>query len=812
MKRNVKNDKVLKAITIGLAAMIAATSVPVTVLAEDTNNENSKSDPTPCEKAESESSSTESSCETAENTYVDAVNTIVNETTPAPVAEGDGSTPVSQEPTVPELFAPLYNAAQGTTVDENGNIIPAVDENGNPIPALVDENGDVITTNYDNAEDNLTGKENSANAFLEEANKNDKAADEAATEATQSVQAAEQVAETVVSAISTAQPKADSLVDVINDETSDKATVDKAYSDLDTLVNETESTVSTQKEAYARLKESYNKAINVLVASENAYKSALSSASGAVDSAKNNLELARADVDRLKTALGQVELEGHEKELEVAKAEDIVLKARSANWADQRELLISVLKNYIAPQNATNVNVDYTKGFNGQNSSTAILTYEIEEGGEKKTITEYYNYDRANRKVHAEDQWKDLGGSKDIVIYKRTADEYAADQRNLEYYGNFSDQVKNSTEFKNKVNSGVYDVFKYSIDGVTQYLTRDEIENGIKTPSEGLNFTKDENGKYSLNGIELTKIDQSTKDTPDAKVLTITTKDKTTDPELKEFVSNEMVQKYAEYNGKITRAERDIDAAEQKADNLKKTINNLQNKKRVTIFATTLKDKTIGGLLKTYLGDYLTDAEIKKIKTVDQAIDVLNGLLEQTDAQIAEAELVLKDIKGKRDELKEKLYPDVVDEDDDDDDDTSGGGDTTGGTYDLGTGLLTIPGYEIPPITLPTTPSGVAGVRAAASRPTGVLGVKAPETKAEKTIANKTVVKPAAKKTVAQKGKKIADPETPLAATPFVDEDGMKIPWIWLLIIAALGAVGKKMYDEHKKKVQAEEEAKKYND
>lgn len=147
---------------------------------------------------------------------------------------------------------------------------------------------------------------------------------------------------------------------------------------------------------------------------------------------------------------------------------------------------------------------------------------------------------------------------------------------------------------------------------------------------------------------------------------------------------------------------------------------------------------------------------------------------------------------------------------------TEGGGGTTSSNdsnlVNLGTGTLSIPGYEIPPITLPTTPSGVAGVRAAATRPTGVLGVNAPETKAEKAIANKTVVKPAAKKTVAQKGKKIADPETPLAATPFIDEDGMKIPWIWLLIIAALGAVGKKMYDEHKKKVMAEEEAKKYND
>lgn len=38
MKRNVKNDKVVRAITIGLAAMIAATSMPVNIYAEDEQN------------------------------------------------------------------------------------------------------------------------------------------------------------------------------------------------------------------------------------------------------------------------------------------------------------------------------------------------------------------------------------------------------------------------------------------------------------------------------------------------------------------------------------------------------------------------------------------------------------------------------------------------------------------------------------------------------------------------------------------------------------------------------------------------------
>ena len=45
MKRNVKNDKVVRAITIGLAAMIAATSVPMNVLADETAPEGGSEEP-----------------------------------------------------------------------------------------------------------------------------------------------------------------------------------------------------------------------------------------------------------------------------------------------------------------------------------------------------------------------------------------------------------------------------------------------------------------------------------------------------------------------------------------------------------------------------------------------------------------------------------------------------------------------------------------------------------------------------------------------------------------------------------------------
>ena len=54
--------------------------------------------------------------------------------------------------------------------------------------------------------------------------------------------------------------------------------------------------------------------------------------------------------------------------------------------------------------------------------------------------------------------------------------------------------------------------------------------------------------------------------------------------------------------------------------------------------------------------------------------------------------------------------------------------------------------------------------------------------------------------------KKIKNNEIPLAEIPM--EEGAHLNWMWLLIIFLLGATGKKMYDEYKKKMEAAEAAK----
>ena len=52
-----------------------------------------------------------------------------------------------------------------------------------------------------------------------------------------------------------------------------------------------------------------------------------------------------------------------------------------------------------------------------------------------------------------------------------------------------------------------------------------------------------------------------------------------------------------------------------------------------------------------------------------------------------------------------------------------------------------------------------------------------------------------------KKGVKIANSETPLAATPF--EEGMNPNYLWLLLVAAAIIAGVVAYERHKKKVEA---------
>ena len=176
--------------------------------------------------------------------------------------------------------------------------------------------------------------------------------------------------------------------------------------------------------------------------------------------------------------------------------------------------------------------------------------------------------------------------------------------------------------------------------------------------------------------------------------------------------------------------------------------------------------------------------------------------------------------RQRKEEVEDQIA-NLPDESNDGSDDTTGGGDdTTGGdttpstgepTFDPGTGTITIPGYDAPIILPSYSPSGVLGVRTDASTD-GVGGLQLDgigDTGNDE--KNELKINPIVKKNTVNKnrlGKKISDPAVPLAAIPDVEDDSVTMNWMWLLIIFLLGATGKKMYDEYRKKVEAEEAAK----
>ena len=164
------------------------------------------------------------------------------------------------------------------------------------------------------------------------------------------------------------------------------------------------------------------------------------------------------------------------------------------------------------------------------------------------------------------------------------------------------------------------------------------------------------------------------------------------------------------------------------------------------------------------------------------------------------------------------------DDDDDDDDDAADDGAaapagfTFTGTPSYVTGtpaMTTLPGFGFTGDADGTGATGVLGVRTGGGN--GAGGTEADEggaadsrtnvaSRADFGTVNK-VLGSKQNKDNSQIVKKIKDNEIPLAEIPNMDDE-VKMNWMWLLIIFLLGATGKKMFDEYKKKKEAEEAAK----
>ena len=251
----------------------------------------------------------------------------------------------------------------------------------------------------------------------------------------------------------------------------------------------------------------------------------------------------------------------------------------------------------------------------------------------------------------------------------------------------------------------------------------------------------------------------------------------------------------------LKKAKDAVEAAENKAEELQAKVNALA--------------KAATGVDEPALIEKELEKAEKALENSEQKLNVLRELLGfLSERQEKEATVT----PGPTNENPSE--DNITDDDDttDDDDDTTGGDETPGAgggvVFDPSTGTFSAPAYGFGSTVLPGFTGGPA---------TGVLGVRTDGgTEADEggVADSRTNVAPRANfstvnkvlgsrqnKDNSQLAKKIKDNEIPLAEIPNMDDE-VTMNWMWLLIIFLLGATGKKMYDEYKKKKEAEEAAK----
>ncbi len=243
------------------------------------------------------------------------------------------------------------------------------------------------------------------------------------------------------------------------------------------------------------------------------------------------------------------------------------------------------------------------------------------------------------------------------------------------------------------------------------------------------------------------------------------------------------IDKYNEYKNDLENAKKAVDSAAAEVQKLTEEVERLQK-----VSVDTSKLQELEGRLEEAKERYSQAEEAKEV--LENMASELEGILDEIDLSRFPA-VVTQNPQNDTDDS---------DEGDDSDDDAS----FDGGTVIPGT--ITFSNMQ--------APAGTEGLETinTLTNNTGVLGVRVAQDNAGEAdqgtaqIADNQVARAAVapvgktdnKKNVGQELQRIKNNEIPLADIPNMDDE-VKMNW-WLLIIFLLGATGKKMYDEYKKK------------
>lgn len=570
MRKNSKNEKVIRAMAIGISAMLMASS-PLTALAAEgegnssEGNEDKNITVTPeagvCNQAEAVAKDADKAVEGAEKSAADVKAEVVDKVAAGDVKDAEGKD-LSQD-----------------ILDANAKVEDKTVKDGS---SLKDAESAV-----ENADTTLGVAE--ANDKLSDAELN-KAADAAAN--------AGQTAAEAKDAMQASQDKVNGQIENIKDAAS-ITDANAAYEEVKTTVDQAQADFDAKLGEYNTAKAAYEEAAKKLADYEKAYEDAVNSADANADAAATELKAAQENAEALAKALEAAKSAVDTSAagaMDIADKEALTQGDQGLNWKNEDQLFISIMQNYYLPEvqkiTADDIKVVRRQGEDNNTKNYFEVTYTDENGNKQ---TKFYNYVMDDKQT-----------SKDnIVIFEKRIEEVnwkTAQETNPDQYV----KENGDTITVSEVEKGLKDGTIIAVDG-KKVIKNDGTESIIISD----NNQKTENGEVDTDVNEATekeswKLDENGNliKTVTADVTTITYTDA-------KFTSTEQYQ---------TEAERDAAAAAKEKD-LKDAAG-----KDVTVTGTEKTDYTYTGN-GTYIPTFTKTVNVNKtVRSWDSASEVQNDV------------------------------------------------------------------------------------------------------------------------------------------------------------------------------------------
>ena len=571
MRKNSKNEKVIRAMAIGISAMLMASS-PLTALAAEgegttpEGNEDKNITVTPeagiADQAQAAAKEADKAVETAEKSATDVKSEVADQVVAGEAKDTQGKD-LSQ-----------------AVLDANVKVEDKTVEGGS---SLKDAESAV----------------ESADTKLGVAEANDKLSDAELNKATDAAANAGQTAAEAKDAMQASQDKVNGQIENIKDAAS-ITDANAAYEEVKTTVDQAQADFDAKLGEYNTAKTAYEEAAQKVAAYEKAYEEAVNSADANAAAAAAELEAAKTNAEALAKALeaakGAVDTSAAGA-LDIADKEALTQGDNGLNWKNEDQLFISIMQNYYLPEvqkiTADDIKVVRRQGEDNNTKNYFEVTYTDENGNKQ---TKYYNYVMDDKQT-----------SKDnIVIFEKRIEEVnwkTAQETNPDQY------VKGNgdTITVSEVEKGLKDGTIIAVDG-KKVIKNDGTESIIISD----NNQKTENGEVDTDVNEATekeswKLDENGNliKTVTADVTTITYTDA-------KFTSTEQYQ---------TEAERDAAAAAKE-----KELENANNGKEATVTGTEKTDYTYTGN-GTYIPTFTKTVDVKKtVRSWDSASEVQNDV------------------------------------------------------------------------------------------------------------------------------------------------------------------------------------------